>query len=70
MQVNPYVYYDGNCEAAFKFYEKELGARIEMMLRYEEAPADMPSSPEHKKKIMHARISIDGATIMGSVAPP
>jgi PhnB protein len=24
MQVNPYVYYDGNCEAAFKFYEKEL----------------------------------------------
>ena len=70
MQVNPYVYYDGNCEAAFKFYEKELGARIEMMLRYEEAPADMPSSPEHKKKIMHARISIDGATIMGSDAPP
>jgi PhnB protein len=40
------------------------------MLRYEEAPADMPSSPEHKKKIMHARISIDGATIMGSDAPP
>ena len=31
MQVNPYVHYDGNCEAAFKFYEKELGARIERL---------------------------------------
>jgi len=22
MQVNPYLFYDGSCEAAFKFYEK------------------------------------------------
>jgi len=70
MQVNPYLHYNGNCEAAFKFYEKALGAKIEMMLRYEEAPAEMPSAPEHKKKIMHARISIGGATVMGSDSPP
>ena len=70
MSVDPYVYYDGNCEAAFKFYEKELGAKIEMMLRYADAPPDMPSAPESKDKIMHARISIGGATVMGSDAPP
>ena len=29
MQVNPYLFYDGNCEAAFKFYEKALGGKIE-----------------------------------------
>ena len=27
MQVNPYLFYNGNCEAAFKFYEKVLGAQ-------------------------------------------
>ena len=70
MQVNPYLHYNGNCEAAFKFYEKALGAKIEMMLRYEEAPAEMPSAPEHKKKIMHGRISIGGATVMGADSPP
>ena len=32
MQVNPYLFYNGNCEAAFKFYEKVLGAKIEVML--------------------------------------
>ena len=65
MQVNPYLFYDGNCEAAFKFYEKVLGARIEVLLRNEEAPEEMPTPPERKKKIMHARISIDVHLLMG-----
>jgi PhnB protein len=70
MQVNPYLYYNGNCEAAFKFYEKVLGAKIEMMMTHESAPESMPTQPEWKKKIMHARISIDGEVIMASDAPP
>ena len=70
MQVNPYLYYDGNCEAAFKFYEKMLGAKIEMMMTHESAPESTPTPPEWKKKIMHARISIDGEVIMASDAPP
>jgi PhnB protein len=70
MKVNPYLFYDGNCEAAFKHYEKVLGAEIEVLLRNEEAPLDMPSPPERKKKIMHGRISIDGEVLMASDAPP
>jgi PhnB protein len=31
MQVNPYLFYNGNCEAAFRHYEKVLGAKIEMI---------------------------------------
>jgi PhnB protein len=70
MKVNPYLFYDGNCEAAFKHYEKVLGAKIELLLRNEEAPPDMPSPPERKKKIMHGRILIDGEVLMASDAPP
>jgi PhnB protein len=70
MQINPYLFYNGNCEAAFKFYEKALGGKIEMLLRNEEAPESMPSPPERKMKIMHARISIGGAVLMASDAPP
>jgi len=70
MQIDPYLFYDGNCEAAFKFYEEVLGGKIEMMLRNEDAPESMPTPPERKKKIMHARISIDGEVIMASDAPP
>jgi PhnB protein len=70
MQINPYLFYDGNCEAAFKFYEKALGGKIEMLLRNEEAPESMPSPPERKQKIMHAKISIGGEVLMASDAPP
>ena len=70
MQVNPYLFYNGNCEAAFKFYEKALGAKIEAMLTHEGAPAGMPMPPNWGKKIMHAKISIDGEVIMASDAPP
>ena len=70
MQLNPYLFYNDNCEAAFKFYEKVLGAKIEMLLRAEEAPADMLAAPDRKKTIMHGRISIDGEVLMASDAPP
>jgi PhnB protein len=68
--LNPYVFYEGNCEAAFKHYEKVLGAKIEVLLRNEQAPPEMPSPPERKQKIMHGRISINGQVLMASDAPP
>jgi PhnB protein len=70
MQLSPYLFYNGNCEAAFKYYEKALGATIEMMMRNEDAPESMPTPPERKKKVMHARISIGGMALMASDAPP
>jgi PhnB protein len=68
--LNPYLYYSGKCEAAFKHYEKVLGGKIEVLLRNEEAPPDMPSPPERKKHIMHGRMSIGGNVLMASDAPP
>jgi PhnB protein len=70
MQIVPYLHFNGNCEAAFKFYEKVLGAEIIAMLTHEGMPAEFPIPPEWKQKIMHARISIDGEAIMGADSPP
>jgi PhnB protein len=70
MQVNPYLHYDGNCEAAFKFYETAAGGKIEVMMTHESAPPDMPMPPDWKKKILHARITFDGHILMGSDSPP
>jgi len=70
MQVNPYLYYNGNCEEALKFYEKVLGARIEAMLPYDSGPPEMQMPADYKKKLMHAKFSIDGEVLMASDAPP
>ena len=70
MQVNPYIFFNGNCEAALNYYQKVLGAKIEAIMRYDSAPPEMPTPPEWKQKVMHAKITIDGEVLMASDAPP
>ena len=69
--LNPYLFYEDKCEAAFNHYAKVLGGKIEMMLRASEAPADMPAAPGRENTIMHARMSLPGGSVlMASDAPP
>ena len=70
MQLNPYLLFVGQCEAAFTFYAKCLGGKIESMMHYEGSPCTNGVPPEWHKKIMHARLSLGDAVLMGSDAPP
>ena len=70
MQLNPYLMFNGNCEAAFKFYEKVLGGKIEAMLTHEGTPAAEHVLPEWRSKILHARLIVGDEVLMGSDAPP
>jgi len=38
MRLNSHLAFDGRCEAAFKFYERILNARIVMIMRYGDSP--------------------------------
>lgn len=70
MHVNPYLFFDGNCEAAFKFYARVLGGKIETMLPHAGTPAEPHVPPEWKSKILHARMRIGDSVLMASDAPP
>jgi len=70
MRVNPYLYYNGDCEAAFKFYESAIGGRIVAMMPYEGSPAVADTPAEWRSKIMHGRMEIAGNVLMGGDAPP
>jgi PhnB protein len=71
MNVNPYLFYNGNCEAAFNYYAKVLGGTIDAMLPHEGTPASQQVPAEWQKMIMHAKISLEGGgVLMGSDAPP
>ena len=71
MQMNPYLGFDGKCEAAFKFYEKVFGGKIVMMMKYGDSPMAGKTPPELKDNVMHARITVaDDVVLMGSDAPP
>lgn len=70
MKLDIYLNYGGNCAEAFRFYEKHLGGKIAMMTTHGEQPN--PESVPHgwAGKVLHARIEIGGAVVMGADIPP
>ena len=45
MRIDPYLIFDGQCEAAFGFYQQCLGGTLEAMLTFAEAPAGEDGEP-------------------------
>ena len=70
MQTNSYLIFNGQCEAAFKFYEQTLGGKIEAMMTHAGTPAEEQVPPEWLNKILHARLKVGDGILMGSDAPP
>lgn len=69
MKINPYLMFNGNCEAAFKFYEQCLGGKIVAMLTHRDAPSAEHVSPEWHDKIMHVCLDLGDRLLMGSDSP-
>ena len=70
MQLSPYLSFNGQCEAAFKFYERSLGGQIEAMMTHEGTPAAGQVPADWRKKILHARLVVGDQALMGSDCPP
>jgi PhnB protein len=70
MKLHTYLNYGGNCEEAFRFYEKHLGGKILMMMTHGEMPDAKDVPAELQKAILYAHMSIGETEIMGSDVPP
>jgi PhnB protein len=77
MRLNPYLMFNGQCEAAFKFYQQCLGGTIQAMLKFSDAPKDKDAQagcgelpPGSEDLIMHACLLLDGQLLMASDTPP
>jgi len=70
MKMNPYLWFNGNCEEAFKVYEKCFGGKIEAMLTHKGMPSNGQTLPNWEDKIMHAMMIVQGQMLMASDLPP
>lgn len=70
MEVNAYLNFNGQCEEAFKFYEKVLGGKVDGMMKFEGTPAAEYAPAEWKDKVLHAQMKIGNSVLMGADAPP
>ncbi|HLY42043.1 MAG TPA: VOC family protein [Terracidiphilus sp.] len=70
MKLQTYLNYGGNCAEAFRFYEKNLGGKIGMVMTHDQMPGGSSLKPELGKTVLHASITIAGTVIMASDVPP
>jgi len=66
MQLNTYLNFDGNCEAAFKYYAQHLGGKVVALLKFGDSPMAKRTPVQEHDKVMQARYEVDGATLMGT----
>jgi len=70
MQLNPHLAFNGQCEAAFKFYQQCLGGTIQAMMTYGESPMADQVPSEWRDKIIHATLIVGETALTGGDVPP
>ena len=66
MNVQPYLSFEGRAQEAIDFYKSAIGAQVDMVMHFRDAPPEMQMSPESKDKIMHAAFRVGDTQIMAS----
>lgn len=70
MQLSPYLTFNGQCQAAFKFYEQVLSGKITFTMTWGEMPGENQFPAEMHKLIMHSTLSVGDQVLMGADSPP
>lgn len=66
MKLNPYLNFNGNAEAAFRFYQSVFGGELSVQYMRDSAP-DLQLPEEEKNAVMHVCLPLgDGQSLMAS----
>jgi PhnB protein len=69
-KITPALSFSGTASKAIALYERSLGARVETITRFSEAPTGTPVPADYKDRVMHALLRIGDQTVMAMDAPP
>jgi PhnB protein len=70
MQIEGYLFFNGNCEEALNFYSQALGGKVTALMRYEGSPMEGEVPADWKNKVMHSNFEAEGAKFMASDTMP
>ena len=70
MHLYAHLNFGGNCEEAFRFYEKHLGGKITMIMRKSDLPSDSPRPGGADNAVIHVSMDVAGGKLIGNDVPP
>jgi PhnB protein len=68
--LDNYLFFDGQCAQAMRFYERTLGAKLETVMTYAQSPDPAHCPAGAADMVMHASLLVDGRRLMASDVPP
>jgi len=68
MNIQPYLSFEGRATEAIDFYKNALGAKVDVIMHFKDAPAEMKAqmSPQSMDKVMHAALKIGDTQVLAS----
>ena len=66
MDITPYLFLNGRCDAALSFYQSVLGAEILFVQRFKDAPVHEEGPMSSPDAVMHASFRIGSSNLMAS----
>jgi PhnB protein len=66
LRLNPYLSFNGQCEAAFRYYEKCLGGKVVFMMTYGDSPMAEQTPLNERNKIMHTTLALGDQVLAGA----
>ena len=72
MKLDPHISlgFNGQCEAAFRLYERCLDGTIAFMVTWGDSPAAAEAPPGWEAKIYHATLRVGDIALAGGDLPP
>src|SRR5580698_5860966 len=70
MNTNLHLVFPGTCSEAFAFYEKTVGTKTLLTMKYGDAPPGVPVPEGAKDLIMHTALPVGSMILMGCDRPP
>ena len=70
MQINPYLNFKGDCEAAFNCYTQCLGGQLGEIFRYAGSPMEHQVPSNWQGKVMHASLTVGALVLNGGDPAP
>ena len=70
MQMDPYLSFKGDCEAAFRLYERCLGGQLGAIFRYGGSPMAGEAPADWADKVMHGTLTLGNRVLMGGDVAP
>ena len=70
MRITNHLCFNGNCEAAFRFYEQLLGGHIQTLQTYGESPLAEQTPARLRHRIIHVTLNLGTQDLLGADLMP